>query len=417
MREHLKVLVCLVAVSLVWGGGAVGAAEKAAPTMNIQILKDADFNADHGVSAGKGTKTDPYVISGLELNSLDIENTSKYVDISKNRIVGAVVLDWIGNHAKLHYNTIGQLHVNRNVKRTGPPTSGTIVHNKFGNVTQLRHWDGVFAYNVVGTSNKTDVQAVNFDGFNGARFYSNKIYGFVDARLHGHHHSSGFGETSHMHDGMYHGVSHTQRYHSVSVTSNTIYAKHEYALAYLDTGHAGNDRTAASETDEHLNDKHAHHTRVELYGNRLYGSGILVDVFNSDDTNHIRTYAGSLDIEKNRILLGKDDFFSAKQLMGIEIRSAKDVHTYIKNNSIKGWKPGNTMLAFLEQWDTNAGINLHEVDKADVWLLGNSVENRMFGVRAANFSVSVEWMIGKLTTKNVNERVHYENVPRKPQAA
>ena len=37
------------------------------------------------------------------------------------------------------------------------------------------------------------------DGFNGAHFVHNTIYGFVDARLHGHHHSSGWGEPSHNH--------------------------------------------------------------------------------------------------------------------------------------------------------------------------------------------------------------------------
>jgi hypothetical protein len=421
MRIHKKVLACVVAAALGLGTAAVGGtasgAERKAPTMNIQILKNEDFNREHGVTSGKGTKTNPYIITGLELNSLDIENTSKYVEIKKNYVPGALVLDWIGGMAKVHYNTIGQLHVNRNVARTGAPTSGTIVHNKIDNVTQLRHWDGIFAYNTVGVPSKLNRQSANFDGFNGAKFYSNTIYGWVDARLHGHHHSSSFGGESHMHDGHYHkGQDHSQRYHQVSVSNNKIYADHDYALAYLDTGHAGNDRTAASETDEMLNMPHAHHTKVRFAGNRLSGAGILVDVFNADDVNHIRTYKGMLEIEKNTISLGKDDFFSAKQLMGIEIRNAKDVHTLVKDNKITGWKP-NGFLAFLENQDTNAGILLQNVDKADVWVVNNSVANRVYGVHAMNFTVSVRWFIGQLKTSNVEQRVSYENVPRKPQAA
>jgi hypothetical protein len=203
----------------------------------------------------------------------------------------------------------------------------------------------------------------------------------------------------------------------VSVTNNVIHAKHDYALAWLDTGHAGNDRTAPSEQDKALNDPHAHHTKMRFAGNKLTGAGILVDVFNADDRHHVRTYRGMVEVANNRIALGKDDFFSGRQLMGIQIRNAKDVHTHIAGNRIVGWKTGNGVLAMLEQWDSNAGILLQNVDKADVMILSNYVENRTFGVHAMNFTVSVQWTIGKLVTKNVEERVAYENVPRKPKAA
>jgi hypothetical protein len=409
----LSLLAGLIGAGLTTGTAA--AAERKAPTLNIQILKNEDFNREHGVTSGNGTKARPYVITGLELNSLHIENTSKWVEIKKTYIAGTLLLDWIGG-VKVHYNTIGNLVANRNVKRTGMPTNGTIVHNKIGVVAQLRHWDGVFAYNTVGAKDKLAQQAANLDGFNGAKYDHNTFYGFVDARLHGHHHSSGFGGHSHMHDGMAHGEDHSQRYHQVSVTNNKIFTKHTYALAYLDTGHAGNDRTAPSETDEVLNEPHAHHTKVTFSGNKLTGAGILVDVFNSDDAHHVRTYAGSLDIRKNTITLGKDDFFSAKQLMGIEMRNAKDVHTHIVSNRITGWKP-NGFLSFLERWDTNAGILLHNVDKADVWMLDNSVANRHYGIHAVNFTVSVRWFIGKFKTSNVSQPVMSENVPRRAQAA
>ncbi len=418
MGRLAKLCVVVLVVSVVLGGGsaAVGS-EKVAPSLNIRILKNAEFTRETGVSEGKGTAADPYVFSGLELNSLHIENTSKYVEIKNNTIAGQLLLDWVGDRAKVHYNSIGQLDVNRNVARTGAPTSGSMVHNTFGNVNQLRHWDGLFANNTVGRRDQLNARAANFDGFNGARYDRNTFYGFVDARLHDHHHSTGFDGGSHIHDGMDHGKNHSQRYHSATVTNNRITTSHDYALAYLDTGHAGNDRTAPSETNEALNDPHAHHTRVRFSGNKLSGAGILVDVFNATDDKHLRTYAGLVDIEKNSITLGKDDFFSAKQLNGIEVRNAKDLRLSIEKNAIIGWKPGNGFFDFLEQWDTNAGIFLAQVEKANIRLLGNRVENRTHGIRAANFKVDVDWVIGGLTTKNVTERVHAENVPRKARTA
>jgi len=142
-----------------------------------------------------------------------------------------------------------------------------------------------------------------------------------------------------------------------------------------------------------------------------------VDVFNADDRQkHTRTYMGMLEIAGNKISLRKDDFWSAKQLMGIEMRNARDVHTHIEGNSITGWATSGP-LKFLEQWDTNAGILLQNVDKADVMILDNYVANRVYGIRALNFTVTVNWFIGGLRTKNVDERVSYENVPRKPKAA
>jgi hypothetical protein len=412
MRIHSKVLVCVLAAGLITAGTSAGNAH-AASAMNIQILKDAEFDHEHGVSSGKGTKSDPYVITGLEINALQISDTSKYVEIKKNRITGPLVLNWNGDRLKVHYNSIGQLHVNQNVVRTGGPTSGTIAHNRIGQVSQLRHWDGRFAYNTVGAKDKLDQRGVNFDGFNGAKFEHNMIYGFMDARLHGHHHSSSFGGASHMHAGHHHAAQdHTQRYHQVSVMHNKISANHTYALAYLDTGHAGNDRTATSETNEALNGRHAHHTKVKLAFNKLTGAGILVDVFNSDDENHVRTYNGRLEVLKNTISLGKDDFLSAKQLNGIEVRNAKDVHTQIQGNRITGWEPKG-FLSFLERWDTNAGILLQNVDKAHIYLIDNSVANRHYGVRSVNFTVTVNWLIDNLKTSNVQERVSSQNVPRR----
>jgi hypothetical protein len=88
----------------------------------------------------------------------------------------------------------------------------------------------------------------------------------------------------------------------------------------------------------------------------------------------------------------------------------------IEGNRITGWRPSGP-LAMLEQRDTNAGVYLHNIDKAHVWVVDNSVANRTYGVRAENFTVSVMWVVADLSTKNVKQPVHYDNVPRKPESA
>src|SRR6185503_20212765 len=166
------------------------------------------------------------------------------VVIRDNNISGTLVADWIGNRLKVVNNTIGDLRVNQNRERTGDMTSGVISHNTIGVVGQLRHWNGVFSHNVVGTPDQmslpfSEERAVNFDGFNGAHFVRNTIYGYMDATLHGHHHSSGYGKHSHYHGTEpeaehehHHGmdmedmdhIDHTNRFHEVWIAHNKIYS-------------------------------------------------------------------------------------------------------------------------------------------------------------------------------------------------
>ena len=204
-------------------------------------------------------------------------------------------------------------------------TGGRIANNTFGIVGQLRHFDGVFEDNLVkgDTSLFGEVfsnQAVQFDGFHGSRFRNNTIYGFVDVKLHGHHHGSGFQEGSHYHGAeaekeeadahAMHGpdVDHTKRYHEVFITNNKIFADGMYALRYTDQAHAGDDRTAPSETNPDLNKSHTHFTRVHLVGNKLTGAGLMVDIFNADDERHIGTQTGLVDIRDNVITLEREGF-------------------------------------------------------------------------------------------------------------
>ena len=207
---------------------------------DITITWDGQLDRAHGVRSGHGTMDDPYVISGWTVGNISIRDTDKAIRIGDNTITGTLTLDWVGPDIMVMNNSIGDLRLNQNNARWGDPTSGMISHNTFASVGQLRHFDGTFSYNTVGGMNGSrfgskypDVQAVNFDGFNGARFTHNTIYGFVDARLHGHHHSTGFGAPSHMHADGPHSmpVDHTKRYHEVFITANTIYTSAPYALA------------------------------------------------------------------------------------------------------------------------------------------------------------------------------------------
>src|SRR5688572_1796782 len=143
------VLACLVGACITLVPALPAAAREKRPAINIQT--NDQFDAEHGVRSGRETAEDPYVIAGWELNNLRISNTDGHVVIRDNTVTGRMVLNWIGDRAHVHGNEIGDLRVNQNQRRTGMPTSGSIAHNTFGVVGQLRHWDGVFERNIVGT--------------------------------------------------------------------------------------------------------------------------------------------------------------------------------------------------------------------------------------------------------------------------
>lgn len=371
----------------------------------ITISANDQFDADHGVRSGRGTPADPYVISGWQLPSLRIENTDRHVVIRDNAITNTLVLNWNGDRVRVTNNEVGDLRVNQNVRRTGQPTSGLIAHNAFGVVGQLRHFDGVFERNVVGRKNNLGRRAANFDGFNGASFRDNVVYGYMDARLHGHHHGSDFEGHSHHHAASGHGVDHTSRYHRVSISGNAITTSAPYALAYLDTNHAANDRKAASEQEEALTLPHVHHTRVEIAGNRLEGAGLLVNVFNAqDNAKHERFARGQVVLRGNRITLAADGFWALRDLHGIEVREARHLDLLVEANRIAGTPAEEGMFESFDG-DRTSGIYLRVLDHADVTISDNAVARRMFGVLAERFTDDVRWVIRDLRTSDVDERV------------
>lgn len=419
MLRTIRLLCTVIFVAGLVATGAQSAhAGKRAPHANITISDNGDFTAANGVRGGDGSKAKPYVISGWEVRNLRIEDTDRWVTIRDNAITGQLVLNWIGDRLTMQRNVVNDMRVNQNVARTGMPTSGAITNNQFRVVGQLRHWDGLFAHNVVGTADNLGARAVNFDGFNGARFVRNTIFGHVDARLHGHHHSSGWGEETHSHKTKTpeeEASMHRYRYHDVTIAENSIRASGTYGLMYVDTNHAGNDRRAASEADPNLNRPHIHFTKVNILRNNLAGAGIFVNVFQAKDNLHPWFVRGFVDVRDNRIALNEDRYFA--RLQGIEILQAQAMTLRLRGNTITGWRVSDDdPMRFFESWDDDAGILLNTVDDANIFIEDNTVKNRVNGVRATQMTPTVRWTIRNLKTSGVDNRIAYDNtVANKPQ--
>lgn len=428
-RVALAITIMLAAALTLVAAPHAVAQERETRNQSIVIGKDTDFTEANGVRSGSGTPSDPYVFSNWDIYEIRIHDTDKDFVIINNKI-DYLTLNWNGNNVTVKDNQIGDLRVNQNVRRTGGPTTGTITHNTFRVVGQLRHFDGVFAHNTVGLADGgnnlaipffSNQRAVNFDGFNGAHFFDNTLYGYLEVRLHGHHHSSSYSESSHYHGtanehdhdghaehGMDDMVDHTNRFHQVRVHDNTIYSAAPYALIYTDSNHAGNDRTASSEQNSELNKPHTHHTKVHLTDNNLVGSGLYVDIFNADDDRHTQTNRGLMEIARNDITVGYgDDRFPFEQRHGITIWDAKDVNLRIVDNSIR-YDDADDPLAVDDQWEASSGISLQSLDLAEVSIIRNFVQDMFFGVSARNMTASVTWRIIDLETDGVQEPVTYD---------
>lgn len=416
---------CLIATYLLGMAPRASADEGLKKRNDIIITSDEHFNEEHGVVSGSGTPSDPYVIEGWAVRRMTLADTGKAVVIRNNEITSQLVLNWNGPDVKVVDNRIGDLRVNQNVKRTGAATGGLIAHNSIGVVGQLRHFDGVFEHNVVKPGRGLfdpvfgEREAVQFDGFNGAIFRNNTLYGSLDVKLHGHHHGSDYGDTSHHHSHSEHAMDapetdHAKRFHEVFVKNNMIYSTGYYALRWTDTNHRGDDRTAASEQNEALNKPHKHWTRVHLTGNRLIGSGLYLDIFNADDQNHMGTERGFVEIAGNVITLQRPDTDLLQTRYGIEVWNVKDLELRIANNRVVSEIQEN---AVSEMWQRTAGILLQDVDEADVFVTENQVSNTWYGVRASYLSESVEWWVRGLKTDGVEEPVYYDrsvsNPPRR----
>ena len=431
----------LAAFVLALGGIAIlpaGAhADQRAPESrdSIFISGDTGFNATNGIRGGTGTKKDPYVISNWSVSSMEIKDTSKYVVIKNNQVFGQMILDWNGaNRVTVVKNDVGDLRVNQNVPRKGDATGGRIAHNKFGFVGQLRHFDGIFEKNVIGSEDvlnqRGTFEAVQFDGFHGARFRNNKIYGFVDVKLHGHHHGSGYKKGSHYHGGSgdygdeqmsgghdnHKKADHTKRYHQLFFSGNKIFSDGPYAVRYYDRDHTADDRTNASETNKLLNCPHVHFTRVHITNNDLRGAGVLVDVFNAHDDNHWGTKTGLVEVSGNRVTVERDVRDVGFGRHGITVQEARDVKLHIMKNTISGadMVQEEDLLKLEKNLNTGAGIRLMLLEKAKVHLGGNKVSHRDYGIWATGFPRSVKWWVHELRTADVEKPIFYDSTVHNP---
>ncbi|MDQ3877352.1 MAG: hypothetical protein M3290_03255 [Actinomycetota bacterium] len=414
-RRAISFAVVILVIAGLQMTGTAGAAQRLASKddgleqhPSITIGADNEFNPSNGVLTGNGSKQHPYVISGWKVNSIFIHDTDAYYVVKHNDITGQLVLNWTGDRAIVVDNHIADLRVNENVKRTGEDTSGRIVRNTFDLVGQLRHFNGLFAYNTVGSADSPDFpffsnEAVNFDGFNGAHFTHNTIYGFVDATLHGHHFSEHYGSKM-----MYRMGHEHVRYDEVWITNNKIYAAGSpFALRYNDLNHAANDRTATSETDEALNEPHVHHTRVHMNHNTLVGSGLSVEVFNADDEHHSRIGHGSVELRGNKISLTRASGDAWSTYTGISVRQAQGLTLKVIGNSITETA---AQLDSTTGWDSNdEGIWMDRLKTAKVYLFNNSVNGAAYGIRAQDFEESVTWWVGNLRTTGVAHPIYWDN--------
>jgi hypothetical protein len=202
-------------------------------------------------------------------------------------------------------------------------------------------------------------------------------------------------------------VDHTIRYDEVFISNNKIYSSGPFALRYNDLNHAANDRTATSETNPALNEPHVHHTHVFLTGNKLYGAGLAIEVFNADDDHHLKIGHGAVVIKNNDISLTRttNDLFTS--VNGIAVHAAQGLDLHITGNSVKEAVPETNSAT--HEADSDTGIWLDSLDKANVYIANNELTDTAYGVYARELSKTVNWWINGLKTTRVATPVYYDN--------
>jgi hypothetical protein len=421
----------------------------------IDIRSDKDFTPADGVRSGSGTLADPYVISGYDVTgSLYLGDTDACFVITGNYIDGELALNWNGNCVHVHHNFIRDLRVNENVAREGYDTGGLIELNQINYVGQIRHYDGEFRNNIVGPREDAklpfgvfqdpenllpftkDTRVLNIDGFNEGWFHHNTITGSVDLKLHGHHHSTGFLAT-HSH---YHGDNetrlammqhdHTNRWESVRFEDNKVVDPTGYGLRYTDENHAGDDRTAASETTKSLSDDHQHHTKVEIRRNEVVGAGIWVDVFNADGKLHTLRNPGWVWITDNKVQLQqRHDGLLGTQFFGrgydantaIAIDTVKEMQMDVRGNTLS-WQatsssdPTADLLGrFFDDKPVPVGIRISGVRDGSILVADNHGTGFAQGVAGFDMDAKATWDVVGNDFPGAAHPVYYDNtVENKP---
>jgi len=404
----------------------------------IVIRSDADFRQSDVAKfvSGSGTLADPYVFEGLKvLHNLYIQDTTVPIVVRNNYIAGRLSLNYNAADVHVHHNYIGDLRVNENIRRVQDQTGGVIEHNKIGAIGQIRHYNGEVRYNEIGPRPShvardylgdtgilflKDKQVVNFDGWHNARMHHNVIDGYVELQLHGHSHGSCFECEPHNHadaqkSAMY---DHTTRFHRFEFTDNEVKIDNGVAVRYTDVGHAGDDRTAASEDDETLRKPHVHFTQIVIARNTLVGGSLVVDVFNAKDKLHEMVNPGTLTIEDNvvRAIEGERPvwwLWGWGHRSAIEIHTSRDVDLRVAGNEAvftareKGPLEQAPLVGRWFGGDDPAAIRLTGFANANLAILDNRGAADAYGIDARDFDERTTWHLSG-NQFQAPEPVHYD---------
>lgn len=393
----------------------------------IEIITDADFNPANGVVAGNGSASNPWVIEGVHVEEdLYVADTSQHVVIRDSYIDGQLTLNWVGDRVHVHHNHVDDLRVNENVPRVGEDTTGRIEENRIEYVGQIRHYDGVFRNNTVGPHRDDPTRdasaslgargkAMQLDGMHGGDFHDNTFTGWVEIKLHGHHHGSCWTCLRHHHanESAAEPWDHTVRYNRMSFHDNRIEVPGGVALRYTDRAHDGDDGQAASEDVEALDLPHRHHTRVYLWDNLLVGGGLRVDIFNAPSDDHPEPNPGRLVIEGNTVRpdAGDDGALAAadrRAPAGIHVNRADTVNVTVADNTVEYGEDG-----LLGPRETR-GILLDRIEASNVTVADNRIEGAWHGVEARHLPASAHWTVAGNAFQDVERGVYWDSTVENP---
>jgi hypothetical protein len=198
----------------------------------------------------------------------------------------------------------------------------------------------------------------------------------------------------------------------VSFTDNKVVDPTGYGLRYTDENHAGDDRTAASETTKQLDDPHQHHTVVDISRNLVQGAGLWVDIFNADDELHAKRDPGWLTLADNTIEVQQRDPGALglvpvnlgqpayQPLVGLWVMTAKEVQLTITGNTLRFTarpdSPTSTLanLEVLPRGEAKpTAILLAGVRDSNVTVAGNHGEGFALGIVARGLDKKVQWAV------------------------
>jgi hypothetical protein len=197
----------------------------------------------------------------------------------------------------------------------------------------------------------------------------------------------------------------------VDFTANKVVDPEGYGLRYTDEMHAGDDRTANSESNEMLEKVHQHHTLATISRNVLDGAGIWADVFNADDELHKERNPGWLTIAGNTIaiterqqgLLGTQFFGPFYQPnTAIWVWQSKEAYVDIRGNTMTFQKaqssdPLQPVNDLTGQWFgrdlTAVAIHIEDGRSGQYTIADNKATGFDVGAKGSFLDEDVQWAV------------------------